>query len=269
MVPYARASVDMLEDLEKSTIGRILVGLGSRLASVYDVSKLTVRVSKEDISAQHDLLKGIARILNNIGISFGYMYDDELYSGVLLYDLGRDEDFRRHAERVSKLFKERGVKRIIAVDPHTTYILREVYPKFVDGFDVEVRNYLEILAEKSPEPKKKISETVTIHDPCYYARYLKIIDQPRNLLVNAGVEIKEPDRTKSLTFCCGGPIESIFPRISKEIASLRVDQLGSVCKNAVVMCPFCFENLSRADSGKVQLRDIAYYLSQSYGGVSI
>lgn len=266
MIPYARASAKQMERLEESSVGGALLKLGKVVSSVFDISKLASGVSKEEISLQHDVLKTIASLLKKIGVEFGYLYDEELYVGVLLYDFGRDEDFSKHAKRVYDVFRKNGVKKVITVDPHTTYILREVYPKFVDGFDVEVDNYLEMLAKNELSPVKQLETCVTIHDPCYYARYLGIVNQPRELLSRAGVEIKEPSRTKELTFCCGGPIESLSPRLSKEVASLRVPDLKEACKNVVTMCPFCFISLSRAGQENIYVKDISLYLKEAYLG---
>lgn len=266
MVPYAITSTKLLEELESGAVGGVLLKLGRMVSSVFDVSKLASKVSEEEVSAQHEVLKSIARLLRGVGVSFGYLYEDEMYAGTLLYDLGRDDDFAKHAEKIVGIFKKHGVKKVITVDPHTTHILRDIYPKFVDGFDLEIENYLEILAKKDPEPKKKLNTCVTIQDPCYYARFLGIIEEPRTLLTKAGVEIKEPSRTKRLTFCCGGPIESLSPRLSREVAALRVKDLRNACENSVTMCPFCYASLSRASAGQINVRDISLYLYEAYGG---
>lgn len=266
MVPYAMASTKFLEELESGAVGGVLLKLGRMVGSIFDISKLASRVSEEEISNQHEVLKSIARLLRGVNVDFGYLYEDEMYAGTLLYDLGRDEDFAKHAEKIAGIFRRHGVKKVITVDPHTTHILREIYPKFVDGFNLEVENYLEILAKKDPEPKKRLNTCVTIQDPCYYARYLGIIEEPRALLTKAGVEIKEPSRTKRLTFCCGGPIESLSPRLSKEVAALRVKDLRNACENCVTMCPFCYASLSKAGAGQINVRDISIYLYEAYGG---
>ncbi len=264
MVPYTIASTKYLEKLERGSVGGALLKLGKMVSSVFDVSKLASGVSQQEISSQHEILKRIAALIKKADIKFGYLYDDELYAGTLLYDFGRDKDFAKHAKGVYDIFKRNGVGKVITIDPHTTHVLREVYPKFVDGFDLEVENYLEILVEKEISPKRKLEISVTVHDPCYYARYLEIIDQPRELLSRAGVEIREPFRTKRLTFCCGGPIESLSPRLSEEVASLRVSELKEVCENVVTMCPFCYVSLSRAGQGRVQVKDISLHLGEAY-----
>lgn len=52
------------------------------------------------------------------------------------------------ADRVAAMFRARGVREVITIDPHTTTMLRTGYPKLVPGYDVRVRSYLEVLAER-------------------------------------------------------------------------------------------------------------------------
>jgi hypothetical protein len=47
------------------------------------------------------------------------------------YDLGDQKGFVRHARWVAeKRLQSAGIKRLITVDPHTTYALKELYPKY-------------------------------------------------------------------------------------------------------------------------------------------
>ena len=60
-----------------------------------------------------------------------------------------------HAKRVHAVFKKHGVKTVITIDPHTTNMLRSVYPRVLQGYDVQVRSYLEVLAEKEQIMRKE------------------------------------------------------------------------------------------------------------------
>ena len=63
-------------------------------------------------------------------MDFFYHPEMDFYSGILLYDLGDQEGFAAHARFVARTLKLHGVKKIITVDPHTTYALKELYPKY-------------------------------------------------------------------------------------------------------------------------------------------
>jgi Fe-S oxidoreductase len=210
------------------------------------------------------VLRNIALLLQKAGVIFGYLYDQELYSGALVYDGGMDESFGIHAQRVYDIFKNNGVRKVITVDPHTTNILRDGYPKFIKNYDLEVTSYLEILAEKGLPPVSSQNSELVIHDSCVYARYEGTIESPRELLRNTGITLKEPELSKRATYCCGGPIESLFPGKAHEIAKNRINQLMEKGENIVTMCPICQVNLRKAAQGGCQINDISKTLSKSY-----
>ncbi len=111
-------------------------------------------------TGEHDRVpSNVARLLRHAGISFGYLYEEDLYAGTLAWDLGAHEAVAAHARRVADIFARHGVREVITIDPHTTHMLRSVYPRLVPGYDVKVRSYLEVLAERGlsvtghgPEP---------------------------------------------------------------------------------------------------------------------
>ena len=105
---------------------------------------------------------------------------------------------------------------------------------------------------------------LVIHDSCVYARYEGIIDQPRSLLINAGVTVKEPELHGKATHCCGGPIESLFPSKSHEIAHQRISQLKAEGSHIVTMCPICQVSLNNVAGEDCQVNDISSTLANAY-----
>jgi Fe-S oxidoreductase len=261
LVPYINSLVKTLEQLEKSSAGGVALRLARIVGRVVDLSKLVAKPERKDVEWAEEVLRSIARLLSSAGVDYGYVYEKDLYSGTLLYDLGLDDAFASHAARVYKELKSEGVRKVITVDPHTTHVLREAYPKYVDGFDIEVVSYLEILSEKGIEFKSGEGGSWVIHDPCFYARYAGIVQQPRELLKLAGYTVVEPKRTRELTYCCGGPLESISPGLSRRIAEMRMKELASRSKNVVTLCPICYANLSRVKPEEVVVSDIALLLA--------
>ena len=156
------------------------------------------------------------------------------------------------------------MRRVITVDPHTTNMLRDVYPKFIQGFNLDVKNYMEVLAEKEPEVLRPRKRELVIHDSCVYARYERMIDQPRRLLARAGATVKDPELAGRSTHCCGGPIESLFPTKAHEIAADRIGQLGRSGEEIVTMCPICLVNLRKAGRVGCRIRDISEPLAEAY-----
>ncbi len=260
LMPYIHAMVKWLEKVEGGRMGKLALGLGSRLGGV---ARAIARPDKGLVSYSESVLKSIARHLSSSGVEYAYLYEDDMYSGVILYDLGLEEDFTSHAERVYKRLKDRGVERIITVDPHTTHMMRSIYPRYIDGYSMEVETYIEVLDRMGYKTQTR-GEAV-IHDPCLYARFEGVIEQPRRLLSRSGVEVKEPRRSRRMTYCCGGPIEGLAPTLSKKIARIRMDELRKASRRVIVMCPICYSNLSSVAPGDVEVIDLALALGEPSG----
>jgi len=189
-------------------------------------------------------------LLYDSGISHGYMGGSEPYSGVIFMEMGLTEYFSGVATRAYKEFKAAGVKRLITLDPHSTVALREWYPEYVNGFDIEVTHYLEVSKPSNAMSKNKDHGplgNVGVHDPCLLSRRLDLDDKLRDMLTGSGLLYTEPTRCRKGTFCCGGPIEGIAPVVAGEIANKRKEQLKKVCERAVASCPVCLANLNRKD----------------------
>ena len=264
LLPYIIAMVKLLGRVENTFLAR-MVFLGRFANKFINLSAVAARPSRADVKRFNEILRNVARLLQRSGVEFGYLYEDDLYAGALAYDMGVDGTLRKHAERVHATLAKHGVKRLITLDPHTTNMLRSVYPEILDGFDVEVVSYLEVLAQADAEPTKRIGEGVVIHDSCLYARAEGVIDQPRQLLQRAGYTVKEPRESRNLTYCCGGPIEALFPSRSHDIAAKRVEQLkGAGGRQATTMCPMCLASLGGASDETLPMEDISVFLGRAF-----
>jgi len=202
-------------------------------------------------------LKDITGLLGQSGINFGYDPDLDNYSGILLYDLGDQEGFVAHASYVAEKLKKAKVHRIITVDPHTTYALKVLVPKYT-GYRFEVSPYFELLDLKGE--KKELQ--VTLHDPCFYGRYLKASKTPVNLLSKMGIKTSDIRNNGEFTSCCGGPAESISPKLSHGIMEKRVEELAAPGKPIVAMCPICLGNLKKSGA---EVEDLSALLARHAG----
>ncbi|MEM4971298.1 MAG: (Fe-S)-binding protein [Sulfolobales archaeon] len=200
-------------------------------------------------------LRGVVEILRRSGVEFGYLYEGDIYSGIYLYELGLEEDFARHAQTVYNIFRSAGVKKVITVDPHTTYVLKEIYPRYIDSYQLEVFHYLEVIRDAVGANMKKANmkkdsfhryrNPPVIHDSCYMMRKLGLYKVVRRSLNN--IRYIEPRRTGVNTLCCGGPIEGISPGLALKVAVKRAEELASTgSQRVIVMCPICYVNLKRA-----------------------
>lgn len=248
LAPYINTFVKYMEKFGVSK------GRFSSLVSVFSRFSSLIQPKREFTEKSSKILRNIANELSKV-VDFGYLYEDEPYSGALLYELGFEDAFKEYAEKVVEIFRLKNVKRVITIDPHTHYILKIVYPKFTN-FNISVVNYLELI-----KPNKKVSLSAVIHDSCLYARFLDMYNNPRKVLDEMGVIRKEHDiiTSKDVGGCCGGPIESLAPEVSRKIAEKRINDLSKISNNIIVVCPICLANLSRV-ANNVNIIDLAELL---------
>jgi hypothetical protein len=263
LVPSINSMSRQLARFEDSWITNYFT-IGRGLNKLVNLSGLLARSDPREQRAYDELLRNIARLLKTAGVEFGYLYDNDLYSGALVYDEGLDDTFLPHARLVYDTLKANNVKQVITVDPHTTNILRSVYPKVIDGFDIQVNSYLELLAERGLDVAQPMDVEITIHDSCIYARQENVIDQPRLLLKQASAGIQETEQSGKLTYCCGGPLESLFPGKAEEVAHKRMEQLAGCANHIITMCPICLSNLKRVAPPEIMIDDISDYLVKAY-----
>ena len=264
LIPSIQVMASSLARFENSWVTKFF-WLGRLINKIINVSRIMARPPRSEQEKYDNMLRNIARLLQSASVEFGYLYEEDLYAGALAYDEGLDDVFEKQARLVTEIFRRRGVKRVITVDPHTTDMLRTAYPEVIKDFDVEVKSYLEVLAEQTPDVFQKTDSSVVIHDSCVYARYEDVIEQPRKLLKNAGYSINEIEASGKDTHCCGGPIESLFPSKAHEIADERIEQLAAAGCPVVTMCPICLVNLkSAAGKDGPEIRDISEYLAPFY-----
>ncbi len=243
-----------VENLEK--FGVTKGGVMARLAAVGTkaLGGFLLRPEEAEVKRADGIVRRIYELLRRAGVEFGLL-DREIYSGALLYELGLVDDFARYARRAAGYFKERSVRRIITVDPHTQHVLEKIYPKYVEGFDIEVVSYLDLI-----KPGGVSINGFAIHDSCLYARFLGKYERARQILA-AGKPVEDPYITgKDTAGCCGGPIESTFPGVAKQIAKARVRELAKLSRKVVVQCPICYVNLKRTSGGEMELYHMAEVL---------
>jgi len=265
LLPYMLAAVNRMGKMEDSFLGKF-VGMGRFFNKMINVSSIMFRPKRADHKRFRKIIRDIARLLQQAGVEFGYLYKKELYAGALAFDMGADATFAAHAKRVHEMLKEQGVRSLITIDPHTTNVLRSVYPTIIDDFDIEVKSYLEVLAARDTlRPVNGVEGSITVHDSCVYARYEDVIDEPRMLLQRAGYTVKEPKDNRTLTHCCGGPIESLFPSMAHQIGEKRVQQLKDANGSKVAtMCPICMATLQNAAGDALEIDDISAFLVQAF-----
>jgi Fe-S oxidoreductase len=225
ITPYLNSIRDMLERLERSE---------EMLFSFYKMGenflwKLVKPKEKERFNSI--VIKSYSSLKKKIDI--GYDFSIDYYSGIIFHDLG-SRIFEDYAKIMAK--KLNG-KKLVTIDPHTTYAVKVLYRKVDESFNAEVHHYTEFL--KLPDVNQYAD-----HESCYLNRYLQL---------NYGSNAAKPLASGKEMGCCGGPIEFVSPKLATEIAKVRINQLLSTGKDKVlVWCPICLSNLSRLNMAQVK-----------------
>jgi Fe-S oxidoreductase len=260
-IPYIEATTRHLERLEDTRWANYLrFGRLSRYVPSFLVGQgfawMTSRAEKQKFNG---ILHSVCRVLKKSGVNFFYHPDMDFYSGILLYDLGDQEGFVEHARFVAKNLRLHKVEKIITVDPHTTYALKELYPRYV-GESFEVQPYFTLIQTDRVQERNG-RPPLTIHDPCFYGRYLKLSEGPRRVLDSLGLKYVDVRNCGDLTSCCGGPAESVSPALNREILERRAAELKERGGPVVTFCPICLANLIKAG---LPVEDLATLVSRYF-----
>jgi hypothetical protein len=243
----------------------LLNKLGINLGEIY--GRLTHHSPLSD-----NPLRSAVEVLQGMDIGFGYLAEEEPCCGGPLYYAGFQEEFADRAASTQLTLHERGVKKVIGIVPSCTYALRELFPRFLEGWEVEVSHFLEVVWERIKQGMQfrlPLEITVTYHDPCVLSRNLGLIEEPREILRSIeGVDFADVERNKEeWSTCCGGGggFEVIFPEVSHILAVNRVKELLDTGASVIVTsCPGCLiqlrEGVKDLKAEGVQVMDMAQLL---------
>jgi Fe-S oxidoreductase/nitrate reductase gamma subunit len=218
----------------------------------------------------------MARILNHLGIKFAILGMEEGCCGDPARRVGNEYLFQILAQNNIDTFKRYGIGNILTTCPHCYNTIKNEYPQM--GFSCEVQHHAEFLAENISAGRLKLNRALpkklTYHDPCYLGRYGGIYEEPRRVLgAIDSLEIKEMERSRRKSFCCGagGGWMWMDEKIGKRINIQRLeDALETKPEWISTACPFCvtmfddaIKSLDREENLKIW--DIAEIVDQALG----
>ncbi|MEM3860114.1 MAG: (Fe-S)-binding protein, partial [Candidatus Micrarchaeaceae archaeon] len=192
----------------------------------------------QEIARSDSILQNIYKMTSRVGDDIGYLYEDEPYSGSILYELGFMDEFKTYGSKMYELFKTKNVEQIVTVDPHTTNTLSNL-KKHIQ-FDIPFVSYLNLVKDSQGNGE------FVLHDSCLYSRFLNMHDTIREVLAKSGLKLVEDEFTTGKRFgvCCGAPVGPLDGSLSDSMARMRMKSLNSLSKNVLVACPLCYVSLS-------------------------
>lgn len=212
---------------------------------------------------------GAMRLLNHAGVPFTVL-DNERCCGHDLILAGDLKGFLKLGKANHEELKMRGVEKIITACPECYYTFKMDYPKYIEGWDLQIVHLAE-LPEIHTIKGKANSMRATYHDPCTLGRGLKIYDAPRKLLTDvAGMEIVEMENNHENSLCCGASPWIFCGAVNKQIQDERLGQAKSTgVDQLVTSCPKCLIHLTcaaRFSNGKyddLKIVDLYQLVGQS------
>jgi Fe-S oxidoreductase len=218
--------------------------------------------------------RAVATCLQVAGVSFAVLGQEESCTGDPARRMGNDYVFQMLAMgNIETLNRYRaGERTIVTACPHCFTSLGTEYAQLGGSFRVEHHSaYLSRLVAEgrlaAPPAADGAGPTVTLHDPCYLARYNGITDAPRDVLAAAGSGLVEMERRGRQTFCCGaggGRMWMEEQRGTRINAERTRQALATGADVVATACPFCMVMMKDglADAGsQVIAQDISELLA--------
>ncbi len=195
------------------------------------------------------IAKSVVEILNNAGIDYAILGEEEMCNGDPARRAGHEYLFQMMVEANIEIFNKYKFSKILVHCPHCYHVFKHEYPDF--GFKKQVVHISELICDLIKKGKLKIEknkENFTFHDPCYLGRHNGIFEEPRFIIQKLG-NLRELKHSAEFSFCCGagGARMWMETKKGKPVNQVRMNEIKEHgIKNVIVLCPFCLRMLEDA-----------------------
>jgi heterodisulfide reductase subunit D len=219
------------------------------------------------------MMIGAVRMLHAAGVEFT-VFDDEWCCSFPLYIIGKLDQCAELTRHNVEGFATRGVKRLVVSCPCCTFTIQNLWPRFYGAeLPFEIVHTTQVIAEAIAQGRLKFKqstdETLVYHDPCYLARGVRLVQEPREILsAIPDVRLVEMERNRERSKCCGagGGIRRAKPELSIAMARALLRDAERVGATTLLLnCPACFERVNLAQQGfdsPVKIRDLMQVVSE-------
>ncbi|MEF8798991.1 MAG: FAD-binding and (Fe-S)-binding domain-containing protein [Candidatus Bipolaricaulota bacterium] len=228
---------------------------------------------------ENDIARNGVRILDNGGVEFSYLGQDEGCCGIPFLTSGKWDEWKNALLYNVGQIQERGIEELVTSCPGCYVALDHYYDEWAEklgiDWDVDVRHITEVAGELIKDEKLEFTEEldleVTWHDPCHIGRHAGIYEPPREVLeALPGVNLTEMKHNRDEGLCCGSVLTRVGePSTSDEIAVNRLEEAeASGAEELVTTCPCCEFQLRvgglQMDS-PIPVKDFSTVVAQAMG----
>jgi heterodisulfide reductase subunit D len=207
------------------------------------------------------------KILNEVGISFGILGNEEMCTGDPARRAGNEFLFQMMATQNINTLNMYNVKRIVTACPHCFNTLKNEYPALGGNYDVVHHSqYLQELINTNRltvQGGAFRGRRITYHDSCYMGRANGVYEAPREVLATLDADLVELKRCRTNGLCCGAGGAQMFKEDepgNKRINLERAEEILATEATVVAAnCPFCITMLQDGMKAKDKQDDVMVY----------
>jgi Fe-S oxidoreductase/FAD/FMN-containing dehydrogenase len=227
---------------------------------------------------EKDIAEASVRLLDEAGVDFSTIGVKENCCGTPMLVAGKWDVFADNMKQNIEHVKELGGDTVIASCPACDMMWRHVYPvwarKLGIDYDINVKHYSELLAEKINSGEFKFPEregeevTVAWHDSCHMGRASGVYDPPRDLIKAVpNTKLVEMEHCREAAHCCGSVLTLIGdPEIAHPIGAGRIDEaIAAGADKVLALCPCCEFQLrvsAEKENRDVEVIDLARFAAE-------
>ncbi len=203
---------------------------------------------KESASASYEILKSA---------DFDFkILENEPCCGEYIYSAGKLDLAKKIFRENFELFKKKGIKNIIVTCSGCLYAFNNVYPDYIEDWNINVKHIVQIVYDLEKQGKiklNKLEREITYHDACRMGRKLKnmdIYDEPRELLTKGGFSVNDLEAKRIDSPCCGAGsgVRGVDSELCIKMGSNLINNVKD--DELITSCPLCVFNFRYVDYKK-------------------